>query len=454
MSPLEEAKYPDTTVKRLRELAKSDDPDVVRAVTAHPSTPLKLVVALAARFPAAALTHPAVRLAQMEGAAAFKTWPSDSVIALLAHPEAPLELASWAQSERMDRGVWAMGRLASGSWNANSHMLVRFQEAERLWSILDDLPPLKDPEPLGPVFLAGYRHGPSLTLEEVREAASKDEWEIVQAAARNPAAPPAALVGIMALRARYTMGQETLEEAKRASLEHASFPADALREQALATEGAEAFGPLKRRAIEVLVRRGLATPTDVEALAEHPEPTVRECIAVHLTSLELLERLSEDPDHRARRGAARNPLAPPPVLARLASDPDGPVAQAVAERAEHVPEEAWPALATHPRRTVRRAFAATAPKAALAQLIEDPDGLVRIAVAGRKDLGPPLLQRMARDRSALVRRAIAKNGAADVETLEALASDPSATVRDGVSKNKKAPPALIQLAKQNLPETA
>ena len=167
-------------------------------------------------------------------------------------------------------------------------------------------------------------------------------------------------------------------------------------------------------------------------LSADPRREVRATVAKNRAAgPELLERLAADRVAEVRRAAAANLSTPPGVLRQLCEDPDIAIAAAAADNPATQRTAMGPVaarLASTRRRQARRVAASMpdTPHSVLADLADDPDPSVRIAVAAN----PAAAVRTLR---CLAERAIAER---DLDVLGALINNPTVAgdLRDVVAE--------------------
>jgi hypothetical protein len=181
-----------------------------------------------------------------------------------------------------------------------------------------------------------------------------------------------------------------------------------------------------------------------------PEENWRTALS-YQTSPETLEALSWSLDERVREAVAENIRTPRDVLARLAKDEDDDVRVKVAAN-DLTPKSAQLALAYDKQQKVLLALAGNelAAPAALSVLAnyrgseEQPDELVRLAVARNGSTPPDVLANLASKEQPLdVRASVAANHSADPSLLAQLSSDPEPQIRVAVAHNSSRPPEVL-----------
>ncbi len=129
---------PELTAAQLTMLSEQPSPEIRAAVAGHPNTPAALLGRLAADYPAQVLGNSALSLLRLAHPGLLEGWPTDTVLNLVAQPQAPDWLRRYALA----------------------HADPRFQ-----------------------VAVAGH---PVLTLEEVRQLARHTLWKVRARVAARP----------------------------------------------------------------------------------------------------------------------------------------------------------------------------------------------------------------------------------------------------------------------------
>ncbi|WP_254843175.1 hypothetical protein [Deinococcus marmoris] len=119
-------------------LSEQLSPELRAAVAGHPNTPAAVLGRLAADYPAQVLGNPALSLLRLAHPGLLEGWPTDTVLNLVARPQAPDWLRRYALA----------------------HADSRFQ-----------------------VAVAGH---PALTLDEVRQLARHTVWKVRARVAARP----------------------------------------------------------------------------------------------------------------------------------------------------------------------------------------------------------------------------------------------------------------------------
>ncbi|MFK7601987.1 hypothetical protein ACI3L1_07215 [Deinococcus sp. SM5_A1] len=122
-------------------LSEQLSPELRAAVAGHPNTPAAVLGRLAADYPAQVLGNPALSLLRLAHPGLLEGWPTDTVLNLVAQPQAPDWLRRYALA----------------------HADPRFQ-----------------------VAVAGH---PALTLDEVRQLAQHTVWKVRARVAARPDLP-------------------------------------------------------------------------------------------------------------------------------------------------------------------------------------------------------------------------------------------------------------------------
>lgn len=140
---------------------------------------------------------------------------------------------------------------------------------------------------------------------------------------------------------------------------------------------------------------------------------------------------------------ARNRVAGPLVLVRLARDSESTVRGAVAGN-EAAPDEARRILLEDDASDVRAYVAenSTTPPATLARLARDAAGQVRASTACNSNLSPDLLVSLAADDDVAVRAAVAGNASCPASVLDSLVGD-HPDGESGLALNDAAPVSLL-----------
>ena len=459
-APLAEASDEKTSERRLAALAKehASDLEVMAAIARHPNTAPRVLLEVAVAVPTVAVKHPAFVLQAIGGAASFAKFPAATVIAVLAHGVAPPELLRWVEGMR-------------ASWGSADHNRQElFRAALRIGR--GEAPPkhenvlrevaialsrsaaltITQPDAIGEVFFAHYVHASEEALARVlgaaRIAAQLEAVAMLEGLGSHPRATAAQVAAVLDRLVSLQHGNirmfgdvESCSAVAEKVLSRADITAEDLRRWAsLPTNAGEGRDAVVRGALRVAIRRGLLAPDERAALLGR-ELTARLALvtADRLSEIELAA-LASDADYRVRaRVAARSDVSAE-ILSTLATDEVLQVTEAALANAS-VSEPALRAALSHPRRAVRRAAAAATPPPLLAdvaeRLLQDPDGLTRLAVANRRDAPQALLSALARDKSPTIRRAIAKNVSTPKAVLDLLASDASPRVLDGLKKRPK-----------------
>lgn len=87
---------PGLTAAQLASLAEQTSPAVRAAVAAHPNTPAAVLGRLAAEYPAQVLGNPALSLLRLAQPGLLDAWPRETVLTLVALPQAPAWLRQHA----------------------------------------------------------------------------------------------------------------------------------------------------------------------------------------------------------------------------------------------------------------------------------------------------------------------------------------------------------------------
>ena len=87
---------PGLTAAQLTRLAEQASPTVRAAVAAHSNTPAPVLGRLAAEYPAQVLGNPALSLLRLAQPGLLEGWPSETVLRLVALPQAPAWLRQHA----------------------------------------------------------------------------------------------------------------------------------------------------------------------------------------------------------------------------------------------------------------------------------------------------------------------------------------------------------------------
>ncbi len=460
-APLDEARDANTSEKRLAALAAehASDLDILTAIAQHTNTSTKTLLEVAAAVPSVAVKHPAFVLLSLGGDASFAKFPVASVIAILAHGVAPPELHRWVDGKRAGWGTAEYERVETlraakriGEGEAPSKLVSAMRQIAQA---LSRSAPISIPHPewLGHVFFAHYRHASKGVLAEVLGAALATQSRVealamLEGLGTHPQATPDQIGGVLGRLLSNRCGAARLfddVESCAAFAERVFDRADLSNETVIyhcnlpasADEGRDA---LVRGALRVALRRGCLNDQERRALSGR-ELTARMALASHDSATPAeLAGLARDGDYRVRARVAGRKGLPAELLATLAADDVLVVAQAALGHA-NAPAGAIRSSLSHPRRAVRRTGAAAASAALLTEVAEsllgEPDGLTRLAVAGRRDAPPELLSALARDKSPTVRRAVAKNPATPQLALDLLANDDSPRVLDGLKKRPK-----------------
>jgi hypothetical protein len=156
----------------------------------------------------------------------------------------------------------------------------------------------------------------------------------------------------------------------------------------------------------------------------------------------LMARMAEDPDASIRAIAAGSQNAPADLLAQLLADPD-PIVR-IAHR--ETPVDVLARLAKNSDTSVRANVASnlSTPLSVLAGLARDEDGTVRRSVALNRNASVDILTSLAGDRDVWVRDPVAFHPTTPAHILERLAGDPSTVVRRRVARRADTPQAVLE----------
>lgn len=265
-SPVEAAQHPDASGEALERLATRDDPEVRRAVAAHPNTPADVLVELAGDFPEAFLGNPAAMLLSTENPALPGRVPAEALHRALAPDEVPSNWLAWCCGHPDD----ALRLRVAEHPSTPPAVLFRLTE---------------DPESRVRARLTERPDLPAELLERLASDASEDVRCIVAIGAETP--PP--------LLARLV--KDSSSNVRLRAARHPDTPPHAL----------EGMGEDP----DVLVRVALTERPDppqpvVERLTRDRIHWVRRRVAAHPeTPAALIERLAEDESEPVRERAGR-----------------------------------------------------------------------------------------------------------------------------------------------------
>lgn len=306
------------------------------------------------------------------------------------------------------------------------------------------------------------------------EASVPRSWLLCGLAA-NPAVPADLLDRLIAL----ADNEVCLELADRDDLSPSQLRTLAARGGAgtvirLARRGlvtAAEVDPADPPAALALLDIGSAPASWAHVMSDHPDPSVRACVAAaEHVPVEVLRALADDPDPAVVTEAARSRTMPADVIVRLARHLHVAVRRAVATN-ETTPTPVLTALGTDgvlpPARFCPGCDGTTDPPAgsccrgehedALADLryalvtnpatppdvvagcAGHPANWVRCAVAERQDLPAEVYHRLAVDRTPGVRGAVAANPAIGENLIRTMAADDTHDVRRRVAHNPNVP---------------
>ncbi len=377
INPLEEARNPQTTPKRLWELSQVRG-EVANAVAANPNTPTNTLLWLAGSCWEAFLTNPVLPLLLLEDPGLPLRLPTQALLALLRQDEPPAEFLRTLQRHD-DPEVRDAARLhrRAGLKVTDNPLIARLESAK----------------------------GSGLALRELLSVGLVPPWLL-----------------------RWAMESASKALREQAWTQALASGDESLQAHARLLRWLEWLGTRKPRKEDA----HHVTPEKMATLAEGGVFARRLAAKNRATPPEVLQRLAGDPSQPpvVRRFAAKNRATPPTALLSLAMTGDKAMRAAVLRNAS-TPSAALEQLATAPEVDFRRRVAANrnTPPAALARLAQDADEEVRTKVAFNPSTDLATLTSLAQDKEQDVRQSLAQRAGCPLEILRLLSKDASAYVR-------------------------
>lgn len=196
----------------------------------------------------------------------------------------------------------------------------------------------------------------------------------------------------------------------------------------------------------------------LEALSQHPSRLVRQWAAADpRASVGVLIRLTGDQDAYIRAMVAENPAATAAVLQVMAEDEPDVLVRCAIARNRRTPPSVLVRYAWGTNNQVRRWVARNpnTPEYTLADLAQSGESWdVRVGAAMNPHMPPERLRRLACDEDFGVREAVASNPRCPPEVLAALAADSVKEVRGAVASNPRTPGSTLAALATNDPELA